>query len=400
MSAVIDIGAAPRRHTVMRYIIALVALVAVVAGLGAVKYKQIATLISFGKTMQKAGPPPEAVGTTTARADTWQESIDAVGSVAAARGVTVSNDAPGIVSAIHFESGKIVHQGDVLLEIDSNAERSQLAAVEARGELARINATRTRALVATDSLPRAQQDTDDAVVKTSRSDLEALRAQIARKVVRAPFSGKLGIRQVNLGQYLNPGTAIATLEATDAVFVDFTLPQQQLKTVSLGMPVHVLIEGEGVAPTDGAISAIDPGIDAVTRSIKLRASLGNRDEKLLPGMFARVSVLLPGKRDVVIVPVLAVVHASYGDSVFVAEDKKDEDGHVVSGTDGAPVRIGRQQFVRLGETRGDFVAVTDGVTVGQEIVTAGAFKLRNGAPIHVDNTVQAKADIAPRPQNR
>ncbi|MGH7294034.1 MAG: efflux RND transporter periplasmic adaptor subunit [Polyangiaceae bacterium] len=384
----------------MRYILAVLALLAVISGLAAVKYKQISTLISFGQTMQKAGPPPEAVGTGIARADTWQESIDAVGSVAAARGVTVSNDAPGIVSAIHFESGKVVRQGDVLLEIDSNTERSQLAALQARRELAQINAQRTRALVATDSLPRSQQDNDDAIVKTSRSDLEALRAQIARKIVRAPFSGKLGIRQVNLGQYLNPGTPIAVLEATDTVFVDFTLPQQKLKAVALGMPVRVVIEGEGVAPADGSITAIDPSIDAVTRSIKLRASLANRDEKLLPGMFARVSVVLPGKRDVVAIPVSAVVHAAYGDSVFVAEDRKDDEGNAVHGADGAPAKVARQQFVRLGDTRGDFVAVADGITAGQEIVTAWAFKLRNGAAIHVDNTVQAKAEASPHPQNR
>lgn len=384
----------------MRTAVVILALVAVVGGLAAVKYKQISGLIAAGKVMEKSGPPPESVGSAVVRADAWQESIDAVGSVAASRGVTVSNDAPGIVSAIHFESGKIVHEGEVLVELDSNVERSQLAAAQARRELAQINAGRTRALVATDSLPRAQQDSDDAVVKTSNGDLDALRAQIARKTVRAPFSGKLGIRQVNLGQYLNPGTAITSLEATDAVFVDFTLPQQQLKQLSLGMPVQVVIEGEDAGATAGFLKAIDPSIDAVTRSIKLRAGLPNRDEKLLPGMFARVSVILPGKHDVVVVPTSSVVHASYGDSVFVIEDKKDDGGNVVNGQDGAPAKVARQQFVKLAETRGDFVSVADGLTAGQEIVSAGAFKLRNGASVHVDNTVQAKADIAPHPQNR
>ena len=378
----------------MRYVLAVVALLAIVGGLAAVKYKQISGLISAGKAMEKAGPPPEPVSTSLARADTWQETLDAVGSVAAARGVTVSNDAPGVVSAIHFESGKLVHTGDVLVELDSNVERAQLASLEARKELAQINAGRTRALVATDSLPRAQQDTDDAVVKTSRSDLDVLRAQIARKTVRAPFTGKLGIRQVNLGQYLNPGTTLTSLEATDTVFVDFTLPQQLLRTVALGMPVHVVIEGEAATPVDGTIGAIDPSIDAVTRSIKLRASLPNKDEKLLPGMFAKVSVALPDKRDVVIVPVQGVVHASYGDSVYVVEDRRDDAGNPAAG------KVARQQFVKLGETRGDYVSVQKGITPGQEIVTAGAFKLHNGAAITVDNAVQAKADIAPHPENR
>jgi membrane fusion protein (multidrug efflux system) len=384
----------------MRYLLSLLALLALVTGLAAVKYKQISSLISAGKAMAKAGPPPETVGTAVAKADTWQETLDAVGSVAAARGVTVSNDASGIVSAIHFESGKMVREGEVLLELDSNVERSQLAAVEARGDLARINAGRTRALVATDALPRAQQDSDDAVVKTSRSDLELLRAQIARKAVRAPFAGKLGIRLVNLGQYLNSGTPITSLEATDVVFVDFSLPQQRLKTVSLGMPVRVVIEGEDGAPAEGVVKAIDPSIDAVTRSVKLRASLPNREEKLLPGMFARVAVVLPDKRDVVIVPAQAVVHASFGDSLFVVEDRKDEEGRPVKAPDGGPAKVARQQFVRLGETRGDFVAVTNGITAGQEVVVAGAFKLHNGAPIAINNAIQAKAELSPHPENR
>jgi membrane fusion protein (multidrug efflux system) len=320
--------------------------------------------------------------------------------VAAARGVTVSNDAAGIVSAIHFESGKVAREGEVLLELDSNVERSQLGATQARRELAKINAGRTRALVASSALPMAQQDNDEAIVKTSNGDLDALRAQIARKTVRAPFSGKLGIRQVNLGQYLNPGTAITSLEATDRVFVDFTLPQQRLKQVSLGLPVRIVVEDQSSQPVEGTIHAIDPSLDPVTRSIKLRASLDNRDERLLPGMFARVSVILPGAHEVVALPVSSIVHASFGDSVFVVEDKKDEEGNVVTGADGAPAKVARQQFVKIAETRGDFVAVAQGIAAGQQVVTSGAFKLRNGAGVRVDNKVQARADLAPHPENR
>jgi membrane fusion protein, multidrug efflux system len=381
-------------RTIGRYLFALLGVVAILGGLGAMKYKQISTLIATGRAMKAAGPPPEAVATTAVRKDTWQSTLDAVGSVAAAKGVTVSNDAPGIVSAIHFESGATVRQGQVLLELDSNVERAQLASVLARQELAEVNAKRTRALVAADAIPRSQQDNDDAVVRTSGSDLDQLRAQIDRKIVRAPFSGKLGIRLVNLGQYLNPGTAIADLAATETVFVDFTLPQEELRRLTLGMPVRVVIEGEGTAPTDGSLAAIDPAIDATTRSIKLRASLPNRDEKLLPGMFARISVILPESREVTILPVSAVVHAPYGDSVFVVEDRKDEAGNPVAG------KMARQQFVRVSETRGDFAAVTSGVTAGQEIVTAGAFKLHNGAPVVVNAAAeQPKADLAPHPEN-
>jgi membrane fusion protein (multidrug efflux system) len=373
----------------MRYLVVILALVAVVGGLAAIKFKQISSLIALGHAREKAGPPPEAVGSFVARHDSWQESLDAVGSIAPAKGVTLSNDAPGVVSAIHFESGAVVRKGQVLVDLDSNVERSQLASVEARQDLAQVNAKRTRALVASDAIARSQQDTDDSVVKTSRSDLNLLQAQIARKVVRAPFSGRLGIRQVNLGQYLNSGTAIATLESTTTVFVDFNLPQQRLKEIALGMPVRVTIEGEGVQAADGTISAIDPSIDAITRSIKLRASIPNGDEKLLPGMFAKVSVLLPGAHDVVIIPVSGLVHASYGDSVFLVEDRTD-----------GPGKVARQQFVKVSETRGDFVAVSQGLTAGEEVVTSGAFKLRNGAPIAVDNSVQAKAELSPHPENR
>lgn len=388
-------------RTLGRYLFALLGLVAILGGLGAVKYKQISSLIAMGNAMKASGPPPEAVATTPVRKDTWQSTLDAVGSVAAAKGVTVSNDAPGIVSAIHFESGAVVRQGQVLLELDSNVERAQLASVLARQELAEVNAKRTRALVAADAIPRSQQDNDDAVVRTSGSDLDQLRAQIDRKIVRAPFSGKLGIRLVNLGQYLNPGTAIAELAATETVFVDFTLPQEELRRLTLGMPVRVVIEGEGTAPVDGALAAIDPEIDATTRSIKLRASLPNRDEKLLPGMFARISVILPESRDVTILPVSALVHASYGDSVFVVEDRKDDAGNPVTGPDGHPAKVARQQFVKVSETRGDFAAVTNGVTAGQDVVTAGAFKLHNGAPIVVNAAAeQPKADLAPHPENR
>ena len=373
----------------MRYLVVILGLLAVVGGLAAVKYEQISSLISAAHAAEKAGPPPEAVGSFVSTQDTWQESLEAVGSIAPARGVTLGNDAPGMVSAIHFESGDVVRQGQVLLELDSNVERSQLASVQARSELAQLNAGRTRALVASHSIARSQQDSDDSAVKTSRSDLDLLQAQIARKVVRAPFSGRLGIRQVNLGQYLNPGTAIATLEATETVFVDFTLPQQRLKEISLGMPVRIKIEGEADGAAEGTISAVDPSIDAVTRSIKLRASVPNADGKVLPGMFAKVSVLLPRTHEVVILPVSALVHASYGDSVFIVENRKDGLG-----------KAARQQFVKVGETRGDFVAVSQGLTAGQEVVTAGAFKLHNGAPVAVDNGVQSRAELSPHPENR
>jgi membrane fusion protein (multidrug efflux system) len=322
-----------------------------------------------------------------------------VGTIASGKGVAISNEVPGIVAAIRFESGAPVKAGQILVELDSRADRAQLASIEARKELATLNVGRTRALVDDKAIAKAQLDTDESALKTSTADLRALRAQIDRKVVRAPFSGRLGIRQVNLGQYLNPGTTLTELEAIDMVFVDFTLPQQKLETVSVGMPVQVTIEGASGASAQGTIAAINPAVDAITRSLKLRASVPNKDEKLRPGMFANVSVTLPDKGTVVAIPAAAVVRASYGDSVFVVEDKKDPSGNPAKGPDGKPAKTARQQFVRPGEARGDFIAIADGIKAGQEVVSAGAFKLRNGAGVVVNNDIKITPELAPRPEN-
>jgi membrane fusion protein (multidrug efflux system) len=320
----------------------------------------------------------------------------AIGTINAVKGVAIGNEVPGIVKSIHFESGALVQAGQVLVTLDSTVERSQLASIQARRDLAMINEGRTRALVESGSIAQAQLDGDVSSVKVSRADLGALKAQIDRKLVRAPFAGRLGIRQVNLGQYLQPGTTLVTLESLDSVFVDFTLPQQILPTVKLGMSVHVEIEGAKDLGADGVIMAIDPSVDATTRTIKLRATVPNKGEKLRPGMFANVTVQLPERAPVVTVPASAVVHASYGDSVFVIEDKKD----APTGPDGKPPKMARQQFVRVGESRGDFVAILDGITKGQEVVSAGAFKLRNGAGIVVNNEIGATPKLDPRPENR
>jgi membrane fusion protein (multidrug efflux system) len=227
--------------------------------------------------------------------------------------------------------------------------------------------------------------------------VEGIQAQIARKVVRAPFAGKLGIREVNLGQYLSPGTTLTTLEALDKVYVDFSLPQQALASVQVGSPVRITLEGGEPLDGNATVAAVDPSVDRTTRTIQVRAAVSNEAQKLRPGMFARVELVLEDKGNVVALPITSVVHAPYGDSVFVVEPlkaaPKEGDGE-------AGVRQVRQQFVRLGEERGDFVAVVDGVKAGEEVVVAGAFKLRNGAKIKVDNTLKPKPELAPTPENR
>jgi membrane fusion protein, multidrug efflux system len=384
----------------MRYFIAVLGLLLLIAALGGIKGTQIASLMSAGKAMQKAGPPPETVNTALATLQTWEGTLHAVGSVAAVRGVEISNDAPGVVSRIDFESGALVHKGQLLVELDARVERAQLASARARQELAGISVSRSRALAQSRVIPQSQLDTDESATKTTLADVNQLEAQIDRKIVRAPFSGRLGIRAVNLGQYLNPGTMLTVLESIDSVYVDFTLPQQRLADVHVGTPVRVSVEGGASAFPDGTVAAVDPAIDATTRTIRVRANVPNSDERLHPGMFVNVTVVLPERAPVVTLPATALVHASYGDSVFVVEDRKDDANG--SGVDpgGRAVKTARQQFVRTGETRGDFVSVLDGVTAGQEVVTAGAFKLRNGARVAVDNQVRLDPQLMPHPENR
>jgi membrane fusion protein, multidrug efflux system len=372
----------------MRYFVPLVVVVAIVAGLGTVKFKQIQTLLHAKELGEKMGPPPEVVGSAVATEESWEGTLAAVGNVAAVRGVAVSNESPGVVSAIHFESGQVVRAGQVLVELDTSVERAQLASAEARKDLAAISQTRSRALVEREAASKAQLDADEAQLKSSGADFGALKAQIERKTVRAPFAGRLGIRTVNLGQYLQPGTAVTVLESLGAVYVDFSLPQQYLGEVKVGTPVRLRVGGAG-AELDGTVGAVDPTIDSATRAIKLRASVPNKAGALRPGMFANVEVVRGDKRRLVVAPLTAVVHASYGDSVFVVEDARE----------GGQGKVARQQFVRLGVARGDFVAVLDGVKAGQELVTAGAFKLRNGAGIVVNNAVKPTPSLAPHVDN-
>lgn len=370
----------------MRYLIAILGVLVVVGGLGAVKAAQIGKLISFGKAAQAAGPPPEAVSSAVAEEQVWEATLTAVGSVASGKGVAIANDAPGVVTRIHFESGAVVKQGQVLVELDTSVERAQLASAIARRELAMTTAGRTRALGAQGAVSQAQVDADEAQLRTATTDVEAIQAQIARKIVRAPFAGRLGIRHVNLGQYLPPGTAVTTLESVEAVHVDFTLPQQRLSEIAVGMPIRISVDGADGA-IEGKIGAIDPAVDGSTRHLKIRGDFAAHDDRLRAGMFVNVSVILPEKRNVIVIPATALVHAPYGDSVFVIDET-------------SPQKVARQQFVRVAESRGDFVAVADGLKAGDRVVTAGAFKLRNGAAVVIDDTKQAKPELAPKPANR
>jgi membrane fusion protein (multidrug efflux system) len=383
----------------MRYLVVIVGVVSLLGGLGGLKAAQIKSLLAYGRAAAAMGPPPEVVGTMEAKEQTWENRLFSVGTIAPARGVTVSNDAPGVVTAIKFQSGQTVRRGQILVELDSRVERAELASLQAQAGLARVSAGRTRALFKDDAVPKAQLDNAESALQSASANAAALQAQIDRKIVRAPFDGRLGIRLVNLGQYLNPGTAITSLQSSDQNYVDFALPQQQLKQIAVGTVVRIN-EGLPGPRAEAAIAAIDPTLDPVTRSGRVRAAVRKMDGVLSPGMFVNVSVVLPDRREVTLVGATSLIHASFGDSVFAVEERKDDQGALLTGPDGKPAKVVRQQFVKTGEARGDFVEILEGVKLGQEIVAQGAFKLRNGAPVMVNNSVKVELQLAPRPENR
>jgi membrane fusion protein, multidrug efflux system len=382
----------------VRWLIAILGLVVVIAALVAIKGAQIGMMIGFGKKAQADGPPPEAVSSAIAEEQAWEGTLAAVGSVATAKGVSLSADASGVVTAIRFESGATVKQGEVLVELDTKVERAQLATAIARRDLATTTIGRTRALVASGAVSKAQLDADEAQLRTSSTEVDQIQAQIAKKTIRAPFAGKLGIRAVNLGQFLQAGTPVTVLESPDAVHIDFSLPQQRLGEVAVGQDLRITVDGTNDV-LEGKITAVDPTVDPSTRQIKLRGDVA-KPEGLRPGMFVQVSVVLPDKAKAVIVPATAIVHAPYGDSIFVVEEKKPDMPGARQTPDGKPIKAARQQFVKVGPARGDFVAIVDGLKPKEEVVTAGAFKLRNNAPILVDNSKPMKPSLTPRPENR
>jgi membrane fusion protein (multidrug efflux system) len=386
----------------MRYLVVVAGVVVVIGGLAGVKAAQIGSLITFGKAAAAMGPPPEVVGTMAATAETWENRLFSVGTIAPVRGVTVSSEMAGEVVAIKFHSGQMVRQGQVLVELDRRVELADLAAAQARARLAEQTEQRTRALVNDQALPKAQLDNDESALQSATANVASVQAQIARKVVRAPFHGRLGIRQVNVGQYVTPGMPIVDLESTDASYVDFTLPQHQIERLRVGMRVRI---NENLPDRHGeaAITAIEPLVDAVARSGRVRALVHQADAPVSPGMFVNVAVILPEKREVTVLPATSLVHASFGDSVFVVERRAAEPrapASATAGTTSQPGWFARQQFVKTGEARGDFVEILQGVSPGQQIVAQGAFKLRNGAPVAVNNGLGLAPELAPHPENR
>lgn len=371
-----------------RMILMLSVMAAFLAVLGFVKFQQFQAMASQAAAFQ---PPPEAVTTAIALKDEWPVTLDVIGTTAPVQGVTVSADLPGIIERIHFESGRRVREGDVLVELDARQERAQLVAAEAQRDLARLDFQRMEGLIVDGAISRADYDRASAEQKQTEARVGEIRATIERKIIRAPFSGVLGIRQAHLGQYLSAGTAVVPLQSLDPIYVEFGVPQQDTGALRVGRAVHAHLDDQPGLELPGRITAIDSVVDETTHNVKVQATIRNPDGRLRPGMFVRVEANAGENQPVVALPATAVSYAPYGDSIFVVTELKDPAGKTYRGV--------RQQFVKLGSARGDQIAVISGVNPGQEVVTSGVFKLRNGAAVFINNKVKPSNSAAPKPED-
>lgn len=381
--------APPKRSRRRIWILAIVGIVVVVLALVGIKALQIGTMINAGKSFV---PPPESVASATAQATEWEEVREAVGTIVAVRSVTVGAELPGVIREIGFESGAYVKKGQLLVKLDTSTEDAQLQGALADAELAKANLDRAKNLRQGGANTPADLDAAQARAKQTEAAVANLRATIAKKTIRAPFDGRVAIRQVELGQAVSIGTPIASIQSVTPVYADFWLPQQALADVKVGERARITTETFPGATWDGQISTINPEVDPATRNVRVRATFGNADGRLRPGMFVNVQVLSSKKHRVVIAPATAILYAPYGDSVFLIESKKDANGK--------ETLVARQQFVRLGERRGDFVAITQGLEAGQRVVSAGAFKLKNGMTLVVNDNLAPGAQVAPKPTDQ
>lgn len=373
-----------------RKIVIAVLIVLVIAGsLVGIKALQVNKLMAAGKAYVT---PPESVSSVTVREEKWQSTLNAIGSIVAIQGVTVTPELAGTVTEIAFESGKVVEKGDLLIRQDTSSEEAQLRAAEAQLELARINLEREQKLREEKMVSQSELDSAVSTMKQTQANADAVRTVIQKKTIRAPFSGQVGIRQANLGQYLDAGKPIVWLQTLTPVYADFTLPQQDLAQLSNGMPVHLQIDAYPDKVFEGNLMAINPGLDQATRSVGLRAAFDNPNQLLHPGMFARVEVLLPERKDLLVIPATSVLRSPSGDSVYVIEETSTTDSSK------AALKV-RQQLIRVGLERGDFVSVESGLKPGDRVVSSGLFKLRTGMSVVEQNNLAPKPVESPRPSD-
>ena len=370
-----------------RMLIMLAVVIVFLAVIGGLKVSQIRAAMAQQGSYQ---PPPEAVTTIVVKQENWGTTLNAMGTVDAVQGVTVSADLPGIIEQISFDSGRHVRKGDVLVRLDTKQERAQLAAAQAQLDLKRLELDRASGLASKGIVAQSTYDQVAAEYKQAAARLGEIRATIDRKIIRAPFSGVLGIRQVNVGQFVSGGSPIVSLQALQPVYVHFNVPQQEVGRLRNATEVRVTSDGfEGTEV--GRVTAVETMIDEATRNARVQAVFDNRSGKMRPGMFVETQLTRGGTTPVITVPASAISYAPFGDSVFIVEQ--------VKGPDGKSYRGVRQQFVKLGAGRGDLVAVTSGLKPGEEVVTSGVFKLRPGAAVNVNNSVRPGSSAAPKPED-
>jgi membrane fusion protein (multidrug efflux system) len=370
------------RHPILFGVVGLVLILLVLA---AIKAMQIRKMMATPMMM-----PPTTVSSVQVKQEDWPPMFSSIGTVSAVQGATVSAELAGTVAEVKFENGGLAKKGDVLVRLDASSEEAQLKSSEADLDLARSDLARARDLAARNVVSKAELDAAESKFKQKEGVVNNMRSMIAKKEVLAPFDGQLGIRQVNIGQMVTAGQQVVSLQALDPLYVDFALPQQDLPKLSPGLEVSIHTDVVAGREFPGKLTALNSSVDPVTRNVTLQATIENKDHALRPGMFAKIDVLLPDKQKTLVVPGTAISYAPYGDSVFVIEKKKDE-------KTGKESQVLRQQFVRVGEARGDFVSITKGLEDGQQIVSTGVFKLRNGMSVVINNDLAPKPQLNPKP---
>ena len=340
------------------------------------------------------GMPPQTVSTMVAKADVWQPKLTSVGSVRAYRGVDLSTEIGGLVVGVPVQSGADVKEGDLLVKLNDASDVAQLNSLKALAELAKVINERDRQQLAIQAISKNTYDTSKADAKSKQAQVEAQTALVAKKNIKAPFSGRVGIVTINPGQYINPGDKLMTLQTLDPIFIDFNLPQSDAANIQVGQSITVTTDAFKNASFIGKITAVSPKVDTNTRNLQIEAQIDNPDKKVLPGMFANVNIDVGGQLNLITVPQTAVTYNPYGSTVFISKDsgKKDKEGK--------PIFEAQQVFVTTGQTRGDQVSILKGLEEGMTVVTSGQLKLKNGSPLNINNAVQPTNLPDPKPQEQ
>jgi membrane fusion protein (multidrug efflux system) len=385
------------------WIATIIGLVVVVVVLVGVKVGQIRAMIQAGQSFV---PPPEAVTSVKVAASTWQSRRAAIGSLVAIHDVMLGAELPGLIREVAFDSGKTVKRGAVLVRLDTTNEVAQLASAVADAELAKATLERARALRKGGANTPVELEAAEARAKQTQAIVANIQATISKKTIRAPFDGRVAMKQVERGQIVSPGTPIATLQSVDPIFAEFSLPQQALADLKTGQTATMRVDSFPGKTWQGTISAVNSEIDSATRNIRVRATFPNKEGILRPGLFVNVDVNASDQRQVLLIPATAVVYAPYGDTVFVLGQKADDQkaGDQKAGdqvkADDHPALVAQPRFVRLGERRGDLVAVVSGLSEGETVVSNGAFKLRKGMSVIVNNTLAPPVELDPKPTDK